>query len=276
MLNVYVDDIVRHPFPHIAKDEILPIPIFEALKRDFPSGEIFSGQHAASGSVGSRVGAGGGFDIYRGDDAYDALIRSSSAWANFDAYINSQAFVSTFLEIFGDELAALGCDAEIDPAQYNRQHIEPRAVLTEEATISERARQLLPKMLRRIDRRPKLFTRLDIERSLRGYAKPPHCDRENRLCSLIIYFTNMEAEGIEGGELNIYRHKVKTDPVRHERHPRADDVEVVSSLTPRGNFGVFFPCSNNSYHGVNAVRTAGKARDFLYINISVASPSCWS
>lgn len=59
------------------------------------------------------------------------------------------------------------------------------------------------------------------------------------------------------------------------RHPRAEDVDVVATLSPKENLGVFFPCSNNSYHGVNALKSQSAARDFLYINISTDSDTAW-
>lgn len=275
MLQVTRSDVTARPYPHVVKQGILPDELFARLRRDFPTETLFESQHDVSGSVGSRVGKGTGFDIYRGDQTYDALIAQSDAWREFDEYINSPAFVAKFNEVFGQDLDALGCSISVDPGAYERDDVEPRSVLTARDTIGDKVRHALHKLGGKSNASTPLFTRLDIEKSMGGYAKPPHCDRKNRLCSLIVYFTDMEQEGIEGGELNIYAHKTKTDPASHERHPKEADLDLVATLTPRQNLGVFFPCSNNSYHGVNAVRTKGKARDFLYINISSATPSCW-
>lgn len=274
MLQISRADVIQGPFPHIVKEGILPADLFSELRAAFPTGRDFTDQHAITGAVGSRTGSDTGFDIYRGDDAYDALIERSPAWAKLDAYINSPAFVDTFMAAFGPDLDALGCTISVDPAAYDVDYIEPRSVLTAKPTVGERLAAFLPRRHAKGEAR-KLFSRLDVEKSTKGYAKPAHCDRENRLCSLIIYFTDMAAEGIEGGELNIYRHRSKTDPVKHERHPAPDNVEVVQTITPKQNLGVFFPCSNNSYHGVNAVRTPGRERDFLYINISTVGAGCW-
>jgi hypothetical protein len=275
MLRVSREDVSNLPFPHIVKSEILPSDLFNKLKEEFPTSDIFDGQYTKTGSLGSRVGAGTGFDIYRGDAAYDELIHRSKAWTAFDGYINSPAFIESFLEMFGDDLAALGCSVAVDPQAYDPQEVEARHVLRSKPTFASRLGTFLPKRKPAGRGAPKLFTRLDIERSFVGYSKPPHCDRENRLCSLIIYFTDTDAEGIVGGELNVYRHKSKSVPSDHERHPLPEDVEVVASVKPKPNLGIFFPCSNNSYHGVNAVQSQGKARDFLYINISTVSSSCW-
>lgn len=274
MLNIARGDVTISPFPHVVKQEIIDSALFDHLRVDFPDDAFFADQNDRTGAVGSRVGKGTGFDIYRGDKAYDQLITRSEAWREFDTFINSRRFVELFLDLFGPDLPALGCKADVDPCQYDRSTVEPREVLRAKPTFLDRVRQVLPRTSRPVGK-PGLFTRLDIERSKSGYSKPPHCDRANRLASLIIYFTDMEAEGIEGGELNLYRHKRKLEPNQHERHPRPEDVDIVATLRPTANLGVFFPCSNNSYHGVNATRTIeGTARDFLYINISAVT-DCW-
>lgn len=276
MLNIDRSDVQQTPFPHVVKKGILDEEFYRELRKDFPSQDSFADQTVLSGSTGSRVGAGTGFDIYRGDQAYDNLISTSPAWARFDQWINSPAFVDKFNEVFGPDLEALGCAISVDRAAYDREVVEGRDVLTEKATLADKARNISHKLFSRSDTSPgNLFSRLDIERSIGGYAKVPHCDRQNRLCSLIIYFTDMEAEGIEGGDLSLFRHKTKTDPSSHERHPKPGDVEKTATLRPEQNLGVFFPCSNNSYHGVSALKSQDAARDFLYINISTDRYSAW-
>lgn len=277
MLQISREDVRHDPFPHVVTSKLLPDDLFAALKADWPAGEAFEATAGATGSVGSRAGKGTGFDIYRGDPAYDALIARSDAWATFDGWINSPAFVETYLELFGPDGEAMGITAEIDPARYDRAYIEPRATLTEHATLGEKLGNITRRFTRGL--KPKapvdLFTRLDITRSLGGYAKPPHCDRSNRLCSLIVYFSDAEETGLEGGDLLIYKAKRAVPIVDAPRHPRPEDVEIVATLKPRANQGVFFPCCNTSYHGVTAVTSQGVPRDFLYINISARTGSLW-
>lgn len=277
MLNITRADVVGEPFPHAVKAGILPPDLYQALRTDFPDESIFAAQDAASGSTGSRAGKGTGFDIYRGDDAYDRLIGGSPAWAELDAWINSPAFVEKFLEVFGEDLDQLGCSAEILPAAYSRTQIEHRKVLTQKQTLSDRIKTVTSKLVTREkgEKPVRLFSRLDIEKSIGGYFKPPHCDRKNRLCSLIIYFTDLRARNIHGGELNIYALKEKKPAIEHPRHPQEDEVDIVATVIPQENLGVFFPCSNNSYHGVNAVESRHAARDFLYINISTDNFTAW-
>lgn len=280
LLRVSRDDVVQDPYPHVVTDQLLPEDLFRRLKADWPGGVAFEQTAEASSSVGSRAGKGTGFDIYRGDTAYDELVAGSPAWAEFDGFINSPAFVETYLELFGPDSANIGLKAEISPAHYRRDFIEPREVLKEHLTLGERLAGMARRLTGTSRRQPgpepvELFTRLDITRSLGGYAKPPHCDRKNRLCSLIVYFSDAEETGLEGGELLIYRARAPRPVESAPRHPRPEDVEVVAKLKPKENRGVFFPCCNTSYHGVTAITSQGVARDFLYINISARDTHLW-
>lgn len=275
LLNVSRADVVQAPYPHVISDAILPPDLFARLKAEYPDASMFADQQQTHGTTGSRTGAG--LDVYRGDSSYAVLMQRSPAWREFDGFINSQAFIDQFLDLFGPDLEALGCSADIAASTYDRSYEEPRELLTEHATLKDRLDMAVHKVTRSMltGRKVELFTRLDIQRAIGGYAKAPHCDRPNRLCSLIIYFTDAEASGLEGGELLVYRHKQDKPMHRYERHPRPDDVEIVARLKPKPNLGVFFPCSNNSYHGVTAVTSSGIPRDFLYINISAKVGNVW-
>ncbi len=275
MLQVSRQDVVSDPFPHVIKQGILPDALFARLRADFPDESVFAGQKGESGTSGSRTGSG--FDIYRGDSSFDALVARSDAWREFADYLNSEKFADTFREVFADHLGSIGLKVDIANSHVDPGYAEPRAVMSETATFKDRVDGVANKLLAPL-RSPKpieLFTRLDIHKSMGGYAKVPHCDRPNRLCSLIVYFTDAEAVGLEGGDLSIFKHKQAKPVVDYERHPRPADVDSVATLSPRANLGVFFPCMNNSYHGVSAVTSKGVARDFLYINISGRKSSLW-
>jgi hypothetical protein len=275
MLQISKADVVGDPFPHVIKQDILPPRFFDALLADFPTADIFEGQKTAHGAVGSRTGTG--FDLYRGDNAYVALTSKSDAWREFDAYINSEQFADTFREIFADHIDDIGLRIDIANSHVDPSYVEPREVMTETATLVDRVAEVGLKVLDRFQpiKPVSLFTRLDIHRSLGGYAKPPHCDRGNRLTSLIIYFMDADKAGLEGGELLIYKHKQQKSARDYERYPHAENVTQIAKLKPKPNLGVFFPCQNNSYHGVTPVTSQGVSRDFLYINISGRSRSLW-
>jgi len=277
MLQVHAGDVVANPYPHVVSEAMIEPGLFARLKADFPDSSIFEKVSAETASVGSRAGKGTGFDVYRGDAAYDALISRSDAWREFDAWINSPQFVAKYQEVFGSFADAMDIKADIGESVYERDYIEPREMLTDDEGFGERMYRLANQAVGGLrGRRPvQLFSRLDITRSLGGYATPPHCDRPHRLCSLIVYFSDAEETGLQGGDLLVFKAK-KAGPIRTaSRHPAADDVEVVAQLRPKANMGVFFPCCNTSYHGVTAVTSQGIPRDFLYINISGKSAGLW-
>ena len=277
MLSISSEDVRTQPFPHVISEQMLPPSLYARLRADYPTGATFESSICETLGQGSRSGIGTGFDIYRGDTAYDALVARSPAWTEFDAFINSPAFVEKFLDVFGSHLDAAGCTIDVAASTYQRDYIEPRSRLTDQMTPGDRIADIGRKLFGagRRDRSVDLFTRLDIQKAIGGYKKPPHCDRPNRLCSLIIYFTDAETAGIEGGNLRIYKHKQTKQVQKYERHPHENDVGIVAELTPKENLGIWFPCSNNSYHGVTPVTSSGAARDFLYINISGHVANLW-
>jgi hypothetical protein len=275
MLLLDASQVEAKPFPHVVKEGILPADLYAALKADFPGGAVFSGQAGAHGSAGSRTGSGQ--DVYRGDPAFEALTQTSPAWREFAGYINSDAFLTTFRSVFAAYEHKIGLGVDLVRSRIDPSYVEPRTQLSETATLGDKVSLAMTKLLGE-GRKPKpveLFTRLDIHRSMGGYAKPAHCDRPNRLCSLIVYFTDADAAGLEGGDLLIFEHTEAKNIDRYERHPRRDVVTEVARLRPKDNLGVFFPCQNNSYHGVTQVTSSGVARDFLYINISGRKTSLW-
>ncbi len=72
LLTFRPEEVVDEPFPHIIKDDVLDPEFYDILRRDFPSDRVFD-QNA---TVGGRAGR----DIYRGDPAYESLLRDSRAW----------------------------------------------------------------------------------------------------------------------------------------------------------------------------------------------------
>lgn len=275
MLNITRADVVAEPYPHVVKQGILPDELFQRLRADFPTAQIFEGSRSEHGKAGSRTGSG--FDIYRGDPQFDALTSRSPAWAEFAGFINSEAFLDTFRDVFADYLDGIGLSVDVRASHVQPGYFEPRNQLTETATPMDKAAGVAKKFMapfRRVAPAP-MFTRLDIHKSLGGYRKPAHCDRPNRLCSLIVYFTDAEATGLAGGELLMFRHKQAKPIGEYERHPREADVEQIAILRTKPNLGVFFPCQNNSYHGVTPITSQGVERDFLYINISGRVRHLW-
>ena len=63
-----------------------------------------------------------------------------------------------------------------------------------------------------------VFVRMDIAQGEPGYEKTVHCDRPNRLTSMLIYFCNKDDIGMEGGDFRVHKHK--TEKPIEESRPR--------------------------------------------------------
>ncbi len=275
MLNVSKEQVSENPYPHIIKEGILPQSLYDALKKDFPSQDIFNSQKDNFGLQGSRTGSG--TDIYRGDPAFDLLTQGSEAWREFTNYINSKDFMNDTLSTFGDYWKLKGCRVDPKLAVFN-DYVEPREVMTVDETLTDKLSKLSKGVLGKSFGEKnvnELFTRFDIHMGKEAYAKAVHCDRPNRLISLIIYFCDAEDIGLAGGDLGIHKHKKDKKISQYERHPRPDDTELVAELRPKDNLGVFFMCTNNSYHSVTEITAAEKPRNFLYLNISSMAHDIW-
>lgn len=276
MLQVTAADVKTDPFPHVVLPQILSPDLYARLRAEYPTSATFATSTGATQGEGSCTGVGTGFDIYRGDTAYTDLFARSPAWAELDAFVNSKAFVDQFIAVFGSHLGAASCTSDVAASHLHPDYIELRSVLSEKMTMADRVAHLSHKLFgNKTDRSINLFSRLDIQKAVGAYKKPPHCDRPNRLCSLIIYLTDAVGAGIEGGNLLIYKHHDAKPVQKYERHPAEAKVDIVAELTPAENLGVWFPCSNNSYYGVTPVTTQGAERDFLYITLSGQAAKLW-
>ena len=265
ILRVAPDDVAPDPFPHIIKDGIVDPELYNRMLQDFPPDAVFD----ANTTVGARAGR----DLYRGDPAYDDLIASSEAWREFYDYVVSPSFVDQFMQLFGRYLRDLGCAVDPDKARFTNW-VEPREILKDRSRWVRRARALTSRFVP-MHNPDDLFVRLDIGQGPIGYGKPVHCDRPNRLCSLLVYFCDADDIEMEGGELRIHKHRSAKDPKAYERHPRESDTEVVATLRAQHNRGVFFVCSNNSYHSATPVTAQRHYRNFLYISIASRARSIW-
>ncbi len=271
VLTVGKDDVALSPFPHCFKQPFVRPDLFARLKEEFPKDDLFD----RNTSLGGRAGR----DLYPGDELYDDLLKSSSAWKEFSDYIDSQNFVNLVLDMFGDQLKSHGCTADADRINYEKW-IESREILAQGST---RVSRVIGKIKNKIgiSEKPdetdpnKMFVRMDIAQGDIGYEKVAHCDRSNRLISMLIYFCNKEDIGMEGGTFRVHKHKEQKNIEDYERHPRPSDIDIVSSFEPRENFGGMFIGCNNSYHSATAVTKSNGYRNFLYTSVASRSRSLW-
>lgn len=271
ILMVTPDDVVELPFPHVFKEPFVRPDLFKQLKAEFPKDDYFD----RNTSVGGRAGR----DLYPGDDLYAELLQNSPAWSELAGYVDSQDFIDLTVDLFGAYLEKFGCLAEAEKIRYE-QWVEGREILAAKATRLERISGKLKSTLgvkAPVDNADpnEVFVRMDIAQGEPGYEKKVHCDRPNRLTSMLIYFCNKQDIGMEGGDFRVHKHKNEKHIDKYERHPKADATEIIAKFEPRENLGGMFIGCNNSYHSATAVTKSDRYRDFVYSSVASRSMSLW-
>lgn len=265
LIDVSQADVKVEPYPHIIKQGFLNADLYQALIREFPSDALFE--------KNSKIGGRAGRDLYRGDPAYDELMQKSEAWQHFNSYINSPAYVEFTLDLFGGLLGKFDCIVDPNKASFC-DHLEGREVLADSSRLGALRSNLVQK-LKGAAGKDDLFVRLDLGQAAVGYGKSIHCDRPNRLTSMLIYFCDADEIKMEGGELIIHEHLEKKPYRKYERHPKEEDTREIMRFRPKHNLGIFFMCSNNSYHSATAVTAQSGYRNFAYISVSSKASTIW-
>ena len=209
---------------------------------------------------------------------------ASPAWSEFHSYINSEAYLSKVLELFGEYLGKFECKLDRTRIHFN-DYVEPRRVL--DGSPAPRLLRAVNR-LRRAKRRlfnpnkpedeeniDELYARLDLHQTGTDYGTRVHCDRPNRLVTMLIYFSDPDELGITGGDLSLHEYVEKVPYSQCERGPERDKTRRISTIRPCDNQGVFFICCNNSYHGVSPVEIPNGYRNFVYASISSKAKRIW-
>ncbi len=220
------------PFPHVVIEDYLPAPVYEEMERTFPTCPPRSGPT--------------GFTSFWGDEDYDALIASNPTWKGaFDSF-HSQELVDFCRRQFAQAFADEGCRVDLDAARYTpfretredkeKRHIAPNGLGPEA-----------------------VWTRMDVLQGWKDYVRGPHLDHRRRLLTILIYFTDAESVGMEGGDLVLHA----TD----QGGPGAP----IAAIKPRRNLMLAFPCSPRSYHSVSRILSDGAPRNFIQVQLSSSS-----
>jgi hypothetical protein len=220
-----------NPHPHLVIDEIVEASIYEALT--FPD---------------HLVARDDPWGIAASDPEY-AKVLSDPSWRALHDQLRGEPFVHTVLAAFGDEMRAAGCLVDPDRARIVN-FIESR---------EEKAQRVLA-----ADGDPnEIFTRLDFQSKAEGgYRDFVHLDWARRIVGGILFFSDARDEGLEGGELALYRDRA----FRNDRW--CHDPELLTEFRPRHNSGVIFLNSNSGFHGPRPIRSLSGRRRWLYFTIS--------
>jgi len=108
-----------------------------------------------------------------------------------------------------------------------------------------------------------VFTRIDFQSKAEGgYEDFVHFDWARRVVGGILFFSDAQEEGMEGGELAFYRDR----DFRNDRWVR--DPELTFQFPARHNTGVIFLNSNTALHGPRRIRRLAGRRRWLYFTVS--------
>jgi hypothetical protein len=184
-------------------------------------------------------------------DAEYAEVLATPAWRALHDELRGERFVGEVLGSFADDMRAAGCLTDPDKARLI-DFVESREqkglrVLAEDGDPNE------------------VFTRLDFQsKGEGGYRDFVHLDWARRIVGGILFFADADEEGLEGGELALYRDR----DFRNDRW--CHDPELTAQFAPRHNTGVIFLNSNTGFHGPRAIRRLAGRRRWLYFTISSA------
>jgi hypothetical protein len=222
---------VPAPHPHVLIDEIVPPEVYSAMR--FPDHLI-------------EVGAAWGIT---GSDSVWSEVMTDPAWRNLHDELRGATFVQAVLDTFADDMRRERCLVDARTARLTGR-LETRAE-KEQATLDSSGDA------------NELFTRLDFQSKTGAtYREFVHLDWARRIVGGIFFFSDAEADGIEGGELALYRdRKFQNDRWCHE-------PELTAMFPVRANSGVIFLNSNSGFHGPRAIRAVKGRRRWLYYTIS--------
>jgi hypothetical protein len=222
---------VAEPHPHLVIEEIVPPPDFESLR--FPD-DLMTPAEA--------------WGITATDPQY-ATVLADPRWRALYDELAGEAFIRTVLRCFAGDMRAAGC------------LIDPEQARLSDFTESRREKELAS--LPQPGDPNEIFTRIDFQSKAQvGYREFVHLDWPRRITGGILFFSDAEEEGLEGGELAFYRdRRFRNDRWCHE-------PELVARFPPTKNSGVIFLNSNAGFHGPRAITQLRGRRRWLYYAIS--------
>lgn len=182
-----------------------------------------------------------GFTIHPGDAEFEHLMAKGGAWRDLWMACNNQAFTNFVLQQFA---ACFATDAAVnlDRARHVL-HVESRA---------EKESRLPLRVAHAPD---DLWVRFDLMQGRVGYRRKVHVDHRRRAATMLLYFT--DPSGTEGGNLTLHGRDART-----------------TSISPRANRLVMFPCNNVSWHSVSPIVRQDHPRNFLQVTLS-SSVDLW-
>ncbi|MEO7192591.1 MAG: 2OG-Fe(II) oxygenase [Vicinamibacterales bacterium] len=219
------------PHPHLFIDQIVASDTYRAMA--FPD---------------ALVAPGESWGITSSDARYADVLRDP-LWRALHEELCGKAFVFDVLRHFTADMRAARCLVDPDLAR-----LVP--------FIETRDQKELRTLADAVDAND-IFTRLDFQsKPLGAYRDFVHLDWARRIVGAILFFSDATEEGLEGGELALYRDR----GFRNDRW--CHDPELTALFAPKANTGVIFLNSNAGFHGPRPITALRGRRRWLYYTIS--------
>ena len=158
------DKVIYSPFCIFEKKNFLEESVYQMLKKSFPNEAVFQGSH----KNGNKI------FLNNKHDAFFKFIKDN-IWGDFYNYFNQKSSIDSLLELIKSELNKIENRKNFKNYFLNKEYSQ------------NIFRKVLIKFLKQINLSS---LRLGFEFSIikKNCFIPPHCDTENKLLSLMIYF----------------------------------------------------------------------------------------
>lgn len=252
--ELYATLSAEYPMP-FANNSVFPRRVWEAWARSHPKD-----------SMGRASGA---LMVWWDSPLMAILLEHSAAWRAFDAYVNSPAFLRGVIDTFGPQLLQNNPELRhastlADPASC--RHAWHAEMENREQDYYRRDRCSPFNRTADVDPR-ELHTIWSFQaQPCPSVGKGPHRDRENRIFSMVLFFSDADAAGWAGGEFVMLS---GTDAARKRGTP-------FLTHRPKPNHAVLFLNRQRSIHRVNDVtgcpstyaRPEDKWRRVVYLSVA--------
>lgn len=232
------------PYPFGVMAPVFAPEMFEALIDSFPPIEIFQ----------FRAKQGNKYTLSEATEPYETFIKSSPPWRRLHAYIKSDDFIFSVLDLLRDRNIDLGLRRE----DQSRGRRLTRAL---KSVASGRIPNVPPPLYSRFE-----FSALPAA----GGVLVPHTDAASKLVTLVFSMVRPGEWREEwGGGTDILKPKDDTTSFNHvNRQVDYAETETLGTVDYKPNQAMIFVKTYNSLHGVrNMTGPEGVIRRTLTVNI---------
>tara|TARA_Y100000389_G_scaffold186858_1_gene207695 strand:+ start:257 stop:1057 length:801 start_codon:yes stop_codon:yes gene_type:complete len=165
------DKLILDPFCIFEKKNFLEQEFYDSLRNNFPQEELFEGYH----ENGKKI------FLNNRQDKFFEFLKSNTVWSNFYKSINNKTFTNFMIKLINEELKKIEDRKNIKNFFFHKKYHN---------NLNKRFLRKIIKLLNFKN------IRLGFEFSIikQECFIPPHCDTENKLLSLMIYFPPQKKE----------------------------------------------------------------------------------